>query len=67
MLDKELERLAGSDRYPFHMPGHKRREIPFDNPYHIDITEIPGFDNLHQPQGLILEASSFFPKKGFVP
>ena len=56
MLDKELERLAGSDRYPFHMPGHKRREIPCDNPYHIDITEIPGFDNLHQPQGLILEA-----------
>ncbi len=26
-----LERLteyAGSDAYPFHMPGHKRREIP---------------------------------------
>ena len=42
--------------YPFHMPGHKRRALPFPNPYTIDITEIDGFDNLHHAEGLIREA-----------
>ena len=45
-----------SDVYPFHMPGHKRRALPFPNPYTIDITEIDGFDNLHHAEGLIREA-----------
>ena len=35
------------------MPGHKRRALPFPNPYTIDITEIDGFDNLHHAEGLI--------------
>ncbi len=56
MLDDKLRELADSDFYPFHMPGHKRQEMALENPYAIDITEIPGFDNLHDPQGLILEA-----------
>lgn len=60
-----LERLteyAGSDAYPFHMPGHKRREIPdgipggFPDPYGIDITEIDGFDNLHHAEGILKDA-----------
>ena len=60
-----LERLteyAGSDAYPFHMPGHKRREIPdgipggFPDPYGIDITEIDGFDNLHHAEGSLKDA-----------
>ena len=60
-----LERLteyAGSDAYPFHMPGHKRREIPdgipggFPDPYGIDITEINGFDNLHHAEGILKDA-----------
>ena len=60
-----LERLAeyaGSDAYPFHMPGHKRQEIPdgvpggFPNPYGIDITEIDGFDNLHHAEGILKDA-----------
>jgi len=38
------------------MPGHKRRVLPFPNPYTIDITEIDGFDNLHHAEGLIREA-----------
>ncbi len=38
------------------MPGHKRRALPFPNPYTIDITEIDGFDNLHHAEGLIREA-----------
>ncbi len=41
--------------YPFCMPGHKRnfRGPKISNPYNIDITEVEGFDNLHDPQGLI--------------
>ena len=38
------------------MPGHKRRALPFPNPYTIDITEIDGFDNLHHATGMIKEA-----------
>lgn len=60
-----LERLteyAGSGAYPFHMPGHKRRETPdgipggFPDPYGIDITEIDGFDNLHHAEGILKDA-----------
>ncbi len=56
MLDHKLRELAESDFYPFHMPGHKRQQTGLEDPYAIDITEIPGYDNLHDPQGLILEA-----------
>lgn len=37
------------------MPGHKRRGFEAFNPYEIDITEIEGFDNLHNATGLIKE------------
>lgn len=39
------------------MPGHKRAgwgRLPEDV-YRIDITEIDDFDNLHQPEGILLE------------
>lgn len=38
-----------------HMPGHKRNAslCRMENPYEIDITEIEGFDNLHQPEGIL--------------
>lgn len=47
-----------SDFYPFHMPGHKRNfeRLPNWNPYGMDITEIDGFDNLHDAKGIILES-----------
>lgn len=52
-----LEANASSDMYPLHMPGHKRR--PWGKLsaglYESDITEIDGFDNLHQPNGILLE------------
>ena len=57
-----LTEYAGSDAYPFHMPGHKRREITdgipggFPDPYGIDITEIDGFDNLHHAEGILKDA-----------
>jgi len=40
--------------YPFHMPGHKRNPL-FMPPdlLSLDMTEIPGLDNLHQAEGAI--------------
>lgn len=55
MLRKKLEEYNKSDMYPFHMPGHKRNLKAFPDPVSIDITEIEGFDNLHHPEGIILE------------
>ena len=43
--------------YPYHMPGHKRRHwgrLPEDM-FLRDITEIEGFDDLHQPETLLRE------------
>ena len=51
-----LREYAETDAYPFHMPGHKRRLASMTDPYRIDITEIDGFDNLHEAEGLLLQA-----------
>jgi arginine decarboxylase len=58
-LYDKLKELKNQDMYPMHMPGHKRNTAicQMDNPYAYDITEIPGFDNLHQPEGLLLSLS----------
>jgi Arginine/lysine/ornithine decarboxylases len=53
---KELVSLSESNMYPFHMPGHKRGKQDFVNPFKIDITEIEGFDNLHNASGILNEA-----------
>ena len=55
---QELNNLADSDMYPFHMPGHKRNveSTPLKGAFRCDITEIDGFDNLHHEEGIILEA-----------
>lgn len=50
----EINELNIRNIYPFHMPGHKRR-MELKNPYDIDITEIDGYDNLHNPEGMIKE------------
>lgn len=57
-LYKELENYSHKDYYPFHMPGHKRNADTADVefPFAYDITEIDGFDNLHHPEGLIMDA-----------
>ena len=57
-LYQELIRLAESDMYPFHMPGHKRNclSTPLEGAFRCDITEIDGFDNLHDEAGIILQA-----------
>lgn len=52
--------LDGVDKYPFHMPGHKRNTALTGKnfPYDRDITEIAGSDNLHSMNGVILEESN---------
>lgn len=42
---------------PFHMPGHKRAPMRSPIPYSIDITEVDGFDNLHDMQGILKETA----------
>lgn len=57
-LYDRLKKLADSDIYPYHMPGHKRnmKGRHLDALYEIDITEIDDFDNLHAPEGILKEA-----------
>lgn len=69
-LAVELQKNAQSGEYPFHMPGHKRNsgifrmteagsqdslQAVFDEICRLDITEIEGFDNLHDPKGILKE------------
>ena len=58
-LYDRLSELAAGDNVPLHMPGHKRNTDIFSmsNPYGIDITEIDGFDNMHNADGIIKNAS----------
>lgn len=57
-LYQALSDYAASDFYPYHMPGHKRNPAGGEMAdYHrIDVTEIDGFDNLHQAEGILKEA-----------
>ena len=57
-LYRKLEEYSRADYYPFHMPGHKRNSasVRGEFPLERDITEIEGFDNLHHPEDLLLEA-----------
>lgn len=57
-LLEKLQENAEKDIYPYHMPGHKRRgwgRLP-EAVSGMDITEIEGFDNLHQPEGILRDA-----------
>ena len=59
MLYNKLKKYTECGVYPMHMPGHKRNGgfMPPGFPCDIDITEIHDFDDLHDPQGVLLEAS----------
>ena len=56
-LAERLKKI-GSKQLPMHMPGHKR--APFEHlaeiDYTVDFTETPDSDDLHHPQGLLLES-----------
>ncbi len=53
------DKLRSADRLPMHMPGHKRNTdlAPYLEALGagMDITEIDGYDNLHEPEGMIAE------------
>ncbi len=55
-----IKAYADSGTIPFHMPGHKLgRGVPDEYLSEIeklDLTEIPGTDNLHAPTGVLKEA-----------
>ena len=57
-LYDELRKLENNGPYPMHMPGHKRKRNAGEMSayFDIDITEIDGFDNLHDAEGIIREA-----------
>ena len=54
-LIEKLNEYSRGEVYPFHMPGHKRRLDCEFNPYKFDITEINGFDDLGEPEEILLE------------
>lgn len=55
-----IKAYTGSDVLPFHMPGHKLGkgipEIFLSEIEKLDLTEIPGMDNLHSPAGIVKKA-----------
>ena len=57
-LYERLNTYAQTESYPFHMPGHKRNPESgaLSELYKIDITEIEGFDNLHDADGILADA-----------
>lgn len=59
LFDK-LTEYVDNDIYPFHMPGHKRRLEWNENPYKYDITEINGFDDLHNPTDILANLNKGF-------
>lgn len=65
------DKLEDLSTVPFHMPGHKRKSKFNLASADIDITEIVGFDNLHNPKGVLLELQNeitelFNSKKSFI-
>lgn len=53
-LFSTLSKYCQSDILPMHMPGHKRSPLcTMPNPYSLDVTEVPGVDDLHHPEEMI--------------
>lgn len=62
-LYEKLKEYAKGDHLAMHMPGHKRNEKFLKGfPIDIDITEIDGFDNLHNMQGVLLDTAELAAK-----
>ncbi|MFC4403551.1 aminotransferase class I/II-fold pyridoxal phosphate-dependent enzyme [Gracilibacillus xinjiangensis] len=64
LLDKAIHHIRKSP-FSLHVPGHKNGQIFaqkgyefFEKVMKLDLTEIPGLDDLHAPDGVIKEAQS---------
>ncbi len=56
-INEYLNTVSRDGKYPFHMPGHKRKGLGLcSHVMKYDITEISGADNLHHPEGIIRES-----------
>ena len=56
-LWQALKNHSQQQYYPFHMPGHKAGRLgAFTEILSQDITEITDFDNLHKPEGILLQS-----------
>lgn len=64
-LFRELKKYGEKDIYPYHMPGHKRKGQSYfpKEMAAIDLTEVDGTDNLHEPEGIIKEAQEYCAKE----
>ena len=60
-LLNELNKLNDKKRIPFHMPGHKRKTggEALSIVRKRDITEIRGYDDLHNPTGIIRQSMDY--------
>ncbi|UWG97668.1 amino acid decarboxylase [Dehalobacter sp. DCM] len=58
LLQNRLQGYLGKGMCSFHTPGHKGRKDLFSPDFFpdYDLTELPGLDMLHNPQGVIAEA-----------
>lgn len=53
-LYKKLKEYNKKNIIPFHMPGGKQNpQLRIGDPFEMDITEIEGFDNLHDAKGIL--------------
>lgn len=61
-LYQALNKHMGKSPVSFHVPGHKNGQIApdkfFEQFLKIDVTELTGLDDLHAPEGPILEAET---------
>lgn len=64
-LWEKLQAMADEQLTSFHVPGHKNGQIIPHQSWEIfrdvmpyDLTELPGLDDLHQPEGIIKDAMS---------
>ena len=57
-LTEAITLYRDSGIYPFHMPGHKRNAFVtgYSPDFGLDITEIDGFDDLHDAKGILKNA-----------
>jgi arginine/lysine/ornithine decarboxylase len=59
-INDALDDYIQGDKYPWHMPGHKRKNVFGDDMwgalYSRDFTEAKDLDDMHEPEGFIEDA-----------